>query len=391
MSKSEIERRVARIVSAITSRGLEGLYLASPANIAYVTNFIFTPTERPIAAFIDSGGEVTLFVPFLEYEHALKYSYADNIVYYEEYPGEVHPMVFIGGKLREMGFEGMRVGYDVDGYGHVFGYRGPKLSDVLKASFSYERDVVESLRIVKSNVEIELMRESAKWASYAHRLLQDYVRPGALEDEVSLWASAEATIAMAKALGERYRPWGWTSGARASFRGQVGPHSYYPHSHNIHAVIKRGHVLVTGATAMVSGYGAELERTMIVGGPTQEQEKYFNMMLEARRIAMENVRPGVKCSDVDRVVRRYFKERGIWDMWRHHVGHGIGLEYHEAPFLDVGDERELKPGMTITIEPGIYVRNLGGFRHSDTILVTEDGYEKITVYPESLEDLIIEA
>ena len=389
--KNEIKQRVTRIVSAVTSRGLEGLYLASPANVAYVTNFMFIPTERPIAAFIDSGGEVTLFVPLLEYEHALKYSYADSIVYYEEYPGEVHPMILIGGKLREMGFEGKRIGYDVDGYGHVFGYRGPRLSDVLKSSFSYERDVVESLRMVKSNVEVELMRESAKWASYAHRLLQDYVRPGALEEEVSLRASAEATIAMAKALGGQYRPWGWTSGAHAGFRGQVGPHSYYPHSHSIHAVIKRGYVLVTGATAMVSGYGAELERTMIVGRPTQELEKYFNIMLEAREIAMEAVKPGAKCSDVDRAVRKYFKEKDIWGLWRHHVGHGIGLEYHEAPFLDIGDDRELKPGMTLTIEPGIYVKNLGGFRHSDTILVTESGYEKITNYPESLEDLTIEA
>jgi Xaa-Pro dipeptidase len=140
---------------------------------------------------------------------------------------------------------------------------------------------------------------------------------------------------------------------------------------------------------MVSGYGAELERTMIVGEPTGEQEKYFKLMLEARRVALENIRPGARCSDVDRAVRKFFKEKGLEKHWRHHVGHGIGLEYHEAPFLDIGDNTELKPGMALTVEPGIYVEGLGGFRHSDTILVTEDGYEKLTNYPEELEELII--
>jgi Xaa-Pro aminopeptidase len=389
ISKKEIERRISKITYSMRSKGLDGLYIASQANIAYVTNFIFIPTERPIAAFISSGGETTLFVPLLEYEHALKYSYADRIVYYEEYPGEKHPMVVIGGELGRMGFEGKRLGYDIDGYAHIFGYRGPRLSDVLKASYSYERDLIESLRIIKSQEEVVLLRESGKWASLAHRLLQEYTRPGALEDEVSLKASMEATAAMARALKGTYRPWGWTSGARAGFRGQVGPHSYYPHSHTIHAVIKRGDVLVTGATAMVSGYGAELERTMIVGGPTKEQEKYFKLMMEARRVALEAIKPGVRCSDVDKAVRRFFKEKGLEKHWRHHVGHGIGLEYHEAPFLDIGDSTEIKPGMTLTVEPGIYVEGLGGFRHSDTILVTEDGYEMLTNYPEELEDLVI--
>jgi len=176
----------------------------------------------------------------------------------------------------------------------------------------------------------------------------------------------------------------------AGFRGQVGPHSYYPHTLSIHAVIRRGQVLVTGAGAKILGYSAELERTMIVGKPTEEQEKYFNLMLEARKVAFENIKPGVRCSDVDRAVRKYFKDRGLQDLWRHHTGHGIGIDYHEAPFLDIGDNTILEPGMTLTVEPGIYVKGLGGFRHSDTIVVTEDGYELLTKYPEQLEDLTIE-
>jgi len=389
ISRREVERRVMAIASEMGRRGLDALYLVSVANIAYTTNFFHIPTERPIAALILSSGEKILFVPRLEYEHALKYSYADEVLSYDEYPDERHPMLIIADHMRRLGLEGKRIGFDVDGYGHIFGYRGPRLSEVLKASYSYERDLVENMRLVKSEEELRLLRESAKWASLAHRLLQEYARPGLYEDEISMRASMEATLAMARAIREIYRPAGWSAGARAGFRGQVGKHSYYPHSLTIHAIIKKGDVLVTGATALVSGYGAELERTMIVGEPTKEQEKFFKLIMEARRIALESIKAGVRCSDVDRNVRRFFKERDLIRYWRHHTGHGIGLEYHEAPFFDIGDNRVLEEGVVMTVEPGIYVENLGGFRHSDTVVVTKDGFEFITNYPDELEDLII--
>lgn len=391
ISKKEIERRILNITSEMARRNLDALYLVSAANIAYVTNFFHIPTERPIAAVVLSSGEKILIVPRLELEHAERYSYADRVFSYDEYPDEKHPMLVIADYLRGLGLEGRRIGFDVDGYAHIYGYRGPRLSEVLKASYSYERDLIENMRLVKSEEELRLLRESAKWASLAHRLLQEYTRPGLYEDEVSLKASMEATMAMARALKGIYRPAGWNSGARAGFRGQVGKHSYYPHSLTIHAIIKKGDVLVTGATALVSGYGAELERTMIVGEPSEEQRRFFKLMLEARRIALESIKPGVKCSDVDRNVRRFFKEKDLTKYWRHHTGHGIGLEYHEAPFFDIGDNRTLEEGMVMTVEPGIYVENLGGFRHSDTIVVTKDGFEFITHYPEELEDLIIPA
>jgi Xaa-Pro aminopeptidase len=387
VSKREIERRISLITEEMCRRNLDALYLASIANVTYTTNFLYIPTERPIAAIILSSGEKVLFVPRLEVEHAERYSYANRVIYYNEYPDERHPMQVLAEHLRALGLEGKKIGFDVDGYGHVFGYRGPRLSEVFHASYSYERDLVERLRMVKSEEEIRLLRESAKWAALAHRLLQEYTRPGLLEDEVSLKASAEATLAMARALRGIYRP---GNGARASFRGQVGAHSYYPHSLTVHAVIKKGDVLVAGATASVSGYGAELERTMFVGRPSPEQERFFKLMMEARRAAFENIRAGVRCSDVDRAVRKFFKERGLMEYWRHHTGHGLGLEYHEAPFFDIGDDTVLQEGMVMSVEPGIYVKGLGGFRHSDTILVTRDGFEFITHYPDQLEELIIE-
>ena len=390
ISKKEIERRIEELTRIMSSKGVNALYLVTPANITYTTNFYFIPTERPIAALIKDDGEKVLFVPRLEHDHAEKYSYADKVLSYPEYPDEKHPMLWIADYVRELGLSGKTIGFDVDGYGHVHGYRGPRLSEVLKdTKFVYARDIVEELRMIKSLEEILLMKESAKWTIYVHRLLQEYVKPGLYEDEIAFKASMEATLTMAKTLKGIYRPVGWVIGAHAGFRGQVGPHSYYPHSLTQHAIIRRGDVLVSGATACISGYGVELERTMIVGEPSDIQAKYFKLMLKAQEVAFNMIRPGVKCSDVDRAVRKFFKEHDLMKYWRHHTGHGLGLEFHEAPFLDIGYNVELKPGMIVSVEPGIYVPEVGGFRHSDTVLVTEDGYEVLTEYPRELEELII--
>lgn len=287
--------------------GIDAMYVATPANVTYLTGFEFIATERPFAAILKKNGELTVFCPLLEADHVVKYAHVDRVVCYPEYPDEKHPMWVLAEELGKMGLEGKTIGFDVDGYGHVMGYRGPRLSEVFKdAKYVYARDIVENTRMVKSEEEIRILKESARWAVLAHRLLQEYTVPGKYEDEISLKASFKATTMMIRALP------GWRNlRASAGFRGQVGLHSFYPHSLPVHAVIKKGCVLVTGATARVAGYCTELERTLIVGKPSEEQEKFFNLMLEARRTAFENVKPGVKCSDIDRAVRKFFKERNM--------------------------------------------------------------------------------
>ena len=154
-------------------------------------------------------------------------------------------------------------------------------------------------------------------------------------------------------------------------------------------VFQAGDVLVTGAGAPVWGYLSELERTMVVGEPSAEQERLFVHMKTVQEVAFEAIEPGARCSDVDSAVRAYFEENDLQPYWRHHTGHAIGLRYHEGPFLDSGDSTEIRPGMVFTVEPGLYAPDLGGFRHSDTVLVTEDGIEILTYYPRDLASLVI--
>ena len=137
------------------------------------------------------------------------------------------------------------------------------------------------------------------------------------------------------------------------------------------------------------GYNAELERAMVIGPPTEEMRRLFSHMLAAQETAFDALRPGVTCADVDNAVLDYFAANDLMPYWRQHVGHAIGLRDHEAPFLDTGDHTRVEEGMVFTIEPGVYSSEIGGFRHSDTVVVTADGIEILTDYPRDLDSLTI--
>lgn len=112
-------------------------------------------------------------------------------------------------------------------------------------------------------------------------------------------------------------------------------------------------------------------------------------MMTVQEIAFAGMKPNVPCSEVDQAVRAYYDAHNLRPYWKHHSGHAIGLRYHEGPFLDTGDDTLLQPGMVFTVEPGLYVPDFGGFRHSDTVVITENGLEILTYYPRQWEALVI--
>jgi Xaa-Pro dipeptidase len=371
--------------------GLSGVVLFDPYYVLYYAGFAFVPTERPIAFVLGGDGTRALVVPRLELEHAETRSTLDRVDHYLEYPGDPRAEDVLARTLTELGLTGT-IGADQDGYPWILGYRGPTLSELSGASVVRVVEAIEAQMSVKSPAEVALIRESVRWGNLAHRLLQRYTRVGLTETEVSHRASDEATFAMLDAIGEVYSAQSFvTTGAHAGYRGQIGRNSAIPHALAGNLVFERGDVLVTGASAPVWGYLSELERTMLLGEPTPEQERMFAHMVALQDVAFAAIRPGRPCSEVDGAVRAYFVEHDLGSHWRHHTGHAIGLRYHEGPFLDAGDHTEIRPGMVFTVEPGLYSPELGGFRHSDTVLVTDDGTEILTYYPRDLPSLIIPA
>lgn len=389
ISAAEFQVRCNQLQAHLEEQALSVVILFDNYYIAYYTGFAFIPTERPIVFVMSSQGERALYVPRLEVEHARANALVDRVEHYLEYPYQPHPMEGLVSLLRDMGLNG-EYAADNDGYPWILGYRGASLSELCGRPPNIITAFVEDQMMIKSAAELELLRESVKWGHLAHVLLQRYTQVGASETEVSLKAGMDATLAMMDAIGPLYRAQSpFSDGAEAGYRGQIGRNAAIPHALANNIIFQAGDVLVTGATAPVWGYHSELERTMIIGPASDEQQRMFDHMLALQDTAFAAIQPGSRCSDIDRAVRAYFERHDLMPFWKHHVGHAIGLRYHEAPFLDVGDDTIIQPGMVFTVEPGLYVPELGGFRHSDTVAVTGDGLEILTYYPRELASLTL--
>jgi Xaa-Pro dipeptidase len=386
---SEYESRVADLLDYMKITKLSGVVLFDNYYILYYTGFAFIPTERPIAFVMNSNGERALFVPRLELEHAESNALVDKVQYYSEYPYQPHPMAALKKTLVDMGIT-HSIGVDHDGYPWILGYRGQTLSELTGDKIIKVSEFIEDKMMIKSPAELALIHESVKWGHLAHTLLQRYTKVGLSETEVCQRASHEANLIMLDTIGPIYRASSpFSEGAGAGYRGQIGRQASIPHALANNITFRYGDILVSGASAPVWGYNSELERTMIIGKPTSRQEKMFDHMVALQDIALDAIKPGKICAEVDRKVRAYYEANELMPFWKHHVGHAIGLRYHEGPFLDLGDETEIRTGMVFTVEPGLYVPELGGFRHSDTVAVTEEGNIRLTYYPRDLDSLTI--
>jgi Xaa-Pro dipeptidase len=388
---AEFEERRERLLDQVRQLDASGYVLFDAAYIQYFTGFWFLSNERPVVFAESTSGESAIFVPEFEVARTRAETAFDRIEAYPEYPGVEHPMTILARVLADLGIAGA-IAADQDGYPGILGYQGPPLSEVTGASVSSVAAAIERMLARKSANEIALIRESGRWCAHAHRLLQEYTRTGVTEAEASVRAGAEATLAMLAELGDSFGgPLGSNDGVKAGYRGQIGRRSAWAHAiaHNIE--FAAGDMLVTETGAPVWGYNAELERAMIIGPPSDEQRRLFEHVVASQQVAFDALRPGVTCADVDGAVVRYFEDNDLLPYWRQHTGHAIGLRNHEAPFLDLGDHTPIETGMVFTVEPGLYDDELGGFRHSDTVVVTEDGIELLTSYPSDLESLTLEA
>jgi Xaa-Pro aminopeptidase len=388
---NEIKIRIEKLYNLMNQKNLDAIYISNVTNIKYFLNIHYLQTERPLGIIFHKNGDIYFFGPIIEKEHFKSQSKLINEYYtYLDYPGEVHPFKKFSEWFKEINLENKNIGTDnVNFYSSIWGFKSINFNDFIKFSniINIFEDIYE-FRKIKSKKEIEIIKESVKWGNLAHRLLQDYVKENEYDWVISIKASLEASSIMKKTLGEDFESEN-PMPASAGFRGQVGEHSAYPHSLSIKRPIKKGDILGTGAGADLFGYHSELERNLFLGEPNDKFKKYHSIVLKMQSAALNELKPLNKFSDPDKASLKIAKEEGVLEYVLHHSGHNIGLEAHEAPFLDLGDNSVIKPGMVLTVEPGIYIPGVGGFRHSDTVLITEDGSEILTYYPKDIYSLTI--
>ncbi|WP_277553974.1 M24 family metallopeptidase [Halobaculum limi] len=389
LPESEFDARLAEVRGRLADTDADAATFFTATSIEYVSGFHHIQTERPVVlAVTQDRMEVT--VPRLEVERVEPNPRIDAVHHYFDYP-QGAPLETAVEMLAGMGVES--VVSDADGAPGVMGYEGPALSEFVDVE---SQSWVDRMRWEKTDAEVDLVRESAKWANLAHRYLADYTEVGAHPVTVSQQATTDASRAMLDTLGDRYAV--RTRGSGPVHAGYIsGSETALPHGHTPNERLSEGDVLVTGASANIDGYHSELERTMFVGEPSDEQVHYFELMVEAQDIAIDALGPGASIAGVDEAVHDYFVEQGIEDTAQHHVGHNIGLAGHEPPYIDRGwddydhvaeGDELMAPGQIYTIEPGIYTDDFG-YRHSDTIAITENGTEWLTFFPRDLESNII--
>lgn len=242
-----------------------------------------------------------------------------------------------------------------------------QLAKVLRPGFRLREApaLVEQIRMVKNAEEIERLRAAVDLgASLFDRALQ-VIRPGVKEVEVAAEIEYAARRGGAEAM---------------SFETIVaaGARSALPHGRASEAAIPSRGFVVCDWGVILAGYCSDMTRTVHVGRPTAEARRVYEAVREAQQAAVEAVRPGARVGEVDRASRKLLRKQGLGRYFSHSTGHGVGLEIHEAPRVAAGQKEILRPGMVITIEPGVYIPGKGGVRIENMVVVTERGCEVLT-------------
>ncbi|MEM1428103.1 MAG: Xaa-Pro peptidase family protein [Pseudomonadota bacterium] len=352
------DRLRARAVAA----GLDGLLLLRAPNLAYATGLFLSANERPMGVWLPVAGAPILMLPDLERENAEGTGLTD-LRFYDEFPGDVPPVLWM---LDQIGQKAIAVD-QLDA----------ALLDAARARLK-RLDLVDhamAARAVKEPEEIALTREAARFADLfltrLHRAAADIIAQGGTEADLMADAMAHARAALMDTHKAAFA--GTPMGITASVHS--GPRAALPHGAVLERQPRAGETLIAGIGASLGGYHAESGATFTLGGQTAEQTRIMRAMAACNDAAIAACARGVACREANTDAMAALHEAGLGEAIRHRIGHGMGLEGHEAPWLAPGDDTRIATGMVFSNEPGIYRPGLDGYRTINTMIVTETGVD----------------
>ncbi len=364
--------RLAKLQTYMKANALDAFIVSTQDGIFYLSGASYQPVERPFFIIVHQEGDYDLVVPYLEFEHMKKVRNSGEIRHYFEYPSVEGENWY--DLLSSMLGSDSRVGIEPD-------FSSVK-RELLNVKESVISDALIRLRMIKEPEEIEAIKSAAKWTDLGMKNLHGGIYRG---------CSVLETVTHARSIQTGIIKTGEYDYLNCNFltAGWPAPKSAQPHSvPDFYMTMGEGPIVLMSYNR-VNGYAAECERTVFLGDPSARDLELYNIVMEARDLAFSMVRPGTRCSDIDEATQDFFSSKGYKDKIIHRTGHGIGLGNHEQPWLSRGSSDVLAENMVISIEPALYFDAIGGFRHSDTVLVTKDGYEILTKYPSDLEHLIV--
>jgi Xaa-Pro dipeptidase len=358
LGESFYRRKLGHIQTKLAEAELDGILLLDMYNVMYASGFFHSPSERPIGFYIPASGEPTLYIPLLEQDNAAD-GWVKDIRTYFEFPGDTHPVLWMA-----LDTGAQRLG--IDGLEHsIFIQVQQSLSHAVISP------IVDTLRYCKEPEELMLIRKSASYADYFLQFLSDHagelIRNGATELDILNACLVATKKKQAQELGEVFAK--TKVGVTATVH--TGPRAALPHGKPIHRKPNYGDVLIAGIGASVGGYHAESGATFVLGEVTPEQLHCLNAAATCNDVAVAALRVGASCKDVNEAALEQLKEAGLADFIRHRIGHGMGIQGHEAPWLAPGDNTKLLANMVFSNEPGIYRPDVDGYRTINTMIVTE--------------------
>ncbi|WP_347552682.1 Xaa-Pro peptidase family protein [Pseudalkalibacillus hwajinpoensis] len=363
-----MNKRLSNFTEWLIENNQDFAYIHSPSNVFYLSNFHCEPHERLLGLFVVPNQEPFLVCPGMEVSQARDAGWTYGIIGYSD---SEQPFDFIEEALKARGVQ------------------SPERAAIEKATLSYERvehlkerfgklefhaaeTALNELRLIKDDSEVEVLREAAALADFGVETGVSVLRDGITEMEVL--ATIEFEL---KKKGIR----------EMSFSTMVlfGENSGAPHGNPGQRKLKKGDLVLFDLGVVLNGYCSDITRTVAFGDINEKQKEIYETVLKAQTASLDISRPGTRLGDIDLAARNVISDAGYGEFFPHRIGHGIGIEVHEYPSMSEKNDNQLQEGMTYTIEPGIYLPEVGGVRIEDDVFVTEDGYETLTKYPKELQ------
>ncbi len=352
--------RVSKLRAHMEQLGVDGMLITNAQNRRYLTGFTGTA-----GVVLVTKTQAKLLVDYRYVEQARQQAEGYEVELMprvQSLPVEVSEHINAAG-IAAVGFEQEHLSYSL--------YNQFQLHS--QAELVPTSGVIETFRMIKSAEEIRLIETAAEIADAAFTHILGYIRPGITELEVS----NELEFVM--------RKHGATSSAYDTIVAS-GYRAALPHGVASKKQIERGEMITMDFGALYQGYRSDLTRTIAVGEPPEELKNIYAIVLASLERALAGIKPGISGRDADALARDYIAEKGYAAYAGQGLGHGVGLDIHEEPFMSARCDKIIQPGMLLTVEPGIYLPNTGGVRIEDDIIVTEDGNQVLT---HSAKELII--
>jgi len=365
--------KLKRVATALKDAGLDALVLLPGPNLYYTLGINQMLRKRPLIYAVFPDGGLAASLPLLEVpDFRTRYAEA-QVVSWTDAEGPEAAAAALGAIIRERAGTGTpRVA--AEHFTLRLFERGLLLAGLPGAEFAPAEGFLDPLRMLKDPVDVEAMRRACRIAEESLERVIGRFRPGMTEKEIA----SELKIEMLR-LGTEELPKEPVVSA--------GPRSAFPHTKTSDRPVNQGEALMIDTGARYHGYCSDITRTFFVGTPPREFVEIYEAELQVSQRVLGAIRAGVTLSELDELAHKVVDEAGYGQYFPHRVGHGLGIEGHEWPSVVTGNQIRTTPGLTFTVEPGIYVPGLGGVRVEENVAVTPDGVDILTAYPRELRTL----